>query len=1087
MLRPDQLLESQRDKHGEKGFVAVVHNLEHEGLPEEHIEEAATIIRQDTVDLGDKNPAVLTCETLALKLGTSLETGMTSKDAEQRLKDEGLNDLEKPPRLGFLALFLLQMTSFIIILLVLAALASILVNATSSRRGDPLQYTTGIAIFMLVILNAGIAAWTENQAGNALDKLQEMQQAEVPAMRDGQEMAVKTINLVRGDVVMLKTGHVVPADVRLFEAADVKVDEKALTGEPDDVAKNAKVVPRDQVKDKLNPPNMIFSGCPFVQGTAKGLIIATGMNTELGKIAGMITSKEGKGGKKCGCLPDTADNQTPLQESVESLGARIGMGACVICVILFIIGGLLGTTDPEQGGSPWIYMILVSVTLAVAAIPEGIPLCVTISLSIGCEEMAKKMVLVRKIAAVETLGSASVICSDKTGTLTEGKMTMTEMWSCGTKYEISGQGFDPTNGVVSNPATQANSNNDMGVKSTLLAALLCSDTELFFEMDEKLGRDAWQFKGNSSEAPIVVAAQKVGFKKDDTGREYKRLLTIPFSSSRKMMLTVSDVTGKTTLSAGGMQLPPSTTKLAVVKGAPNWVLESCTKQLTSAGVTNLSDPERASVNKVVDAYSDEALRVLAVAVNPMTIPPMDLMDEDIAMDEKFAVCKKDLILVGLVASIDPDRVGVPESVLKARGAGIRVVMITGDYVKTAIAIAKRVNIIAAEDDIEECACDCNKLRPSGEYIETSEFDGMTKRVRCFARAKPEDKLMIVKSLQRQGFVSAMTGDGVNDAPALNEAMIGVAMGEAGTEVAKGAAEMVLQDDNFTRIVDAVEKGRVIYAGIQKFVAFIMSVHIAEVVQIFVCVVAQIPIMRTPLQILFLILVTDLPPSIALGMEPAESNILKQPPRPRDEPIVLPWMWISMTVNGLLLSAVILGVYVWALIEFPGVVFNRDFPKNLNNCDTNPGTPECAEWENAQDMLMHARTVAFISLVFSENARAYISRSFEKPVWVNFLGNYWMQVAVATAIFALALAVIILPLITEQILRLNALKIGGKGWGIALVGPVATTILCELWKIPTGMMKRSYDEKVRKEQLRIAGGEESDSSSDDSSGSDSDGL
>merc|ERR1719181_2492514 len=318
---------------------------------------------------------------------------------------------------------------------------------------------------------------------------------------------------------------------------------------------------------------------------------------------------------------------------------------------------------------------------------------------------------------------------------------------------------------------------------------------------------------------------------------------------------------------------------------------------------------------VVDEYSEQALRVLAIAVRPMSELPYNADDEDVTSDQKFALCRQNLTLVGLVASIDPAREGVMESVLTAREAGIRVVMITGDYLKTAGAIAKNVSILAEDDDAEVCAVDCQRLRPGDVYLGPEAIDALTLRTKVFARAKPEDKLEIVKSLQRQGLVSAMTGDGVNDAPALNQADIGVAMGIQGTEVAKGASDMILTDDNFCSIVAAVEKGRTIYAGIQKFVAFIMSVHIAEVIQIFICILAKIPVMRTPVQILFLILVTDLPPSIALGMEPAEKSILKQRPRPKSEPVVLGWMWWSMVMNAAVLSVVVIVVYVFSLTHF----------------------------------------------------------------------------------------------------------------------------------------------------------------------------
>jgi len=995
-------------------------------------------------------------EQLCALLKSDAVHGLSSSKAAARLKKDGPNQLEQEPRLGLFMLFILQLTSFIIILLIIAAIASIVVNATNEgKRDEILSYTTGMAIFILVLLNAGIAAYTEHQAGNALDALAKLSQPEVSVLRDGEVMSIPTVDVVKGDVVLLETGDVVPADLRLVEAADLKVDEKALTGEPDDVSKNTKI----KEQTKLTPENMVFSGCPVANGKCKGIVVATGMNTRIGEIAKMMAKQDEEGGSSgwCDCLPTSAENKTPLQENVERLGARIGVLAIAVCVVVFIIGLLIGTKDPEFPESPsWVYMILIAVTLAVAAIPEGIPLCVTISLAIGCQEMVEKNVQVRKIAAVETLGSASVICSDKTGTLTEGKMTMTKMWSCGVEYNITGQGFDPTNGQVQRVGmllpNGVNSNRDLGVRSTLLSAVLCSDTVLFLAEDEETGEATWQYRGNSSEAPIVVAARKIGLPENVT-KGYRRIVNIPFSSARKMMLTVSDVTGRTSLCDGGMPLPPGTTGFTVCKGAPNWVIQSCSSILREdGGVYPLSEEEKARINAgVVDAYSDQALRVLAVAVGFRAEPTAQLENDDVPLDDKFNMLRSNLTLVGMVASLDPDREGVRESVLGAREAGIRVVMITGDYLKTATAIARRVEILRPEDNVAEAAVDCNSLRPRDEtYLPAEQMDDITSRVRVFARAKPADKLEIVKSLQRQGLVCAMTGDGVNDAPALNEANIGVAMGIQGTEVAKGAAEMILTDDNFTSIVKAVEKGRSIYAGIQKFVAFIMSVHIAEVIQIFFCVVVSMPLMRTPLQILFLILVTDLPPSIALGMEPGERNILQQPPRPKNEPIVLGWMWVSILLNGFVLSAVIIAVYTISLHHYLGVVFLDDILKAKEEGDSQ---------NEVDDQLAKARTVAFISLVFCENVRAYICRSFSQPVWVDLCTNPVMQKAVLVAQVAMFCAVLI-PFFSDQILGLDGLHIGAWGWLFSLSGPAATLVLCELSKLLTKWQMKKYQRQVK---------------------------
>jgi len=578
---------------------------------------------------------------------------------------------------------------------------------------------------------------------------------------------------------------------------------------------------------------------------------------------------------------------------------------------------------------------------------------------------------------------------------------------------------------------------------TLFAAMLCCNTSLSKISDPDTGEEKWEPKGNSSDAPIVVAFRKAGFTEESVAN-YRRVLEIPFSSARKMMLTVTDVQGKDVLCMGGMPLPSSSRFLTVCKGAPNYILDLCTTALTENGSSKLmAEEDKQNILNIVDDFSSRALRVLAIAVNPMEAMPFDLDDEDVATDDKFRMCAQGLLFVGLVASIDPDRDGVKESVTSAREAGIRVVMITGDYLKTASAIAKNVRILQEEDNEALTAVDCACLRPNGTYLPDSQIDNFTQSVRVFARAKPEDKLEIVKSLQRQDFVTAMTGDGVNDAPALNQADIGVAMGLQGTDVAKGAADMVLRDDNFCSIVAAVEKGRAIYAGIQKFVAFIMSVHIAEVMQIFVCIVAGIPVMRTPVQILFLILVTDLPPSIALGMEPGEKSILKQRPRPKSEPVVLGWMWFSMILNGAVLSLVVIVVYVCALLKY---------------CDESILQEDIALLPDADERLANARTVAFVSLVFCENVRSYTSRSFDQPIWRNLCGNVEMHKAIILAQLALWSAVLI-PGLSDRVLELRGLHIGGWGYIVALAGPFGTLVLCELCKIITSYQMRMHQRRL----------------------------
>jgi magnesium-transporting ATPase (P-type) len=1015
---------------------------------------------------------------LAAQMDSDLAKGITSAHAAKRLEEDGPNELEKPPRVTFFVLFLIQLTQLIIVLLLGAAIASAVISATNSdRRGSALSYVDAIAIFIIVFLNAGIAASTETGANGALDALDALSAPASRVVRDGQESEVESAALVVGDLVLLNVGDVVPADCRVCESADLKVNEMLLTGESEDVSKTHVVKPKKPGQaTKLTEDTMIFSSCTVKAGNCKALIVHTGMQTRVGQIAALLTDKGGGKTGPCG-LPDTTSNQTPLQVALGKLAVQIGALAIGCCLIVFVVGVGVGAQDPDGASPSWLYMILISVTLTVAAIPEGLPLTVTISLSTGCAEMVKEHVLMRKIAAVETLGSCAIICTDKTGTLTEGKMRCVKMHCAGADYEVSGKGFDPTHGSIGAKDAVAGDDlafspdddrkDDPNVRGMLTSALLCCSTTLAQEEDDA-GELKWTPKGNSSEAPIVVAAAKIGIWAKELEPAFPRATEIPFSSSRKMMAIV-------TKNENGGQPPanvPDACKLdapfvAHVKGAPNYIIEACTTMLKDGAMVPIDAAAKAKLYEVVDELSGQALRVLAISCRPLDTLPY--ADDDEVEDKLTAVLDGGLQFLGLVASIDPERQGVKDAIDTASHASVRTVMITGDYLKTAQAIARNISILNPDGSQDKDAVDCNDLRPGDEYLDETDMDALTGRVNVFARAKPEDKLEIVKSLQRQGWVCAMTGDGVNDAPALKEADIGVSMGLEGTEVAKGASDMILTDDNFCSIVKAVRKGRAIYAGIQKFVSFIMSVHFAEVLQIFLCVVIGLPIMREPLQILFLVLVTDLPPAIALGVEPAEPNIMDKKPRPKEQPVVMPWMWRCIVANGLVMTVGIMSTYVVALDAYAGAFMQERIKPKANWRDRN----KCRVWRNnffsyktykhtdndenddkmkecANFSIRKARTVAFIALVWAENLRAYSARSFTRPIWVNTFQNMAMNKAILGAQAALYIALFV-PGLSTQVIALYPIGFKGSdgiewyGWVLAIIGALVCLTGCELYK------------------------------------------
>ena len=753
-----------------------------------------------------------TLPALLAELKTDEKSGLSSQEAAARLARDGANRLREGKKKTNLQRFAEQFKDVMILILLAAAVISFIVACST---GEPSEFFEPLLIVAIVIANAVMGVMQESKAEKALEALKNLSAPHARVLRDGKEAIVDASKLVVGDIVLLEAGDFVPADARLLTSSSLKSEESALTGESVPSEKDAEaVVAADAPLGDRH--NMVYSGCSITYGRATAVVTATAMNTEMGKIAGLLDASE--------------DGQTPLQQKLANMGKYLGIVALAACAVIFVLGLL--------DGIPVMEIFMTAVSLAVSAIPEGLPAIVTIVLAIGVQRMVKKNAIIRRLPAVETLGSASVICSDKTGTLTQNRMTLTHA------YVDGGAGTE----AISD-------NNSAPVRRLLQYAALCCDGSVDFSPEGE------KHMGDPTETAIIVAAHRNGMEKDALNAQSPRLADLPFDSDRKLMTTVNRIDGKI---------------VAIVKGAFDVMDGLCISG------------DLAAARRVNEEMSRQALRVLAVGYKVLDGEPKAVTSEAL---------ENNLTFLGLVGMIDPPRPEAREAVKQCRRAGIKPVMITGDHVVTASAIAKDLGILGEGD---EAVTGAELARMSEQ-----DLDARVANISVYARVSPEDKIRIVQAWQRKGQIVAMTGDGVNDAPALKAADIGCAMGITGTDVAKGAADMTLTDDNFATIVDAVKEGRGIYDNIKKAVGFLLGTNIGEILTVFFAMIfwRQTPLLS--MQLLWINLVTDSLPAIAIGMEPVESNVMDRKPKPKDESIFANGMGVRIGLQGILFAGLTL--------------------------------------------------------------------------------------------------------------------------------------------------------------------------------------
>jgi Ca2+-transporting ATPase len=909
-----------------------------------------TIPDKTTLEIdGDSWHAVDPDEVLD-RLATYAESGLSSSEAEKRLAQYGPNELEEAPPTSFWQMLGEQFNNFVVILLIVAAVISALL-------GD---YIEAAAIFAIVILNAALGVIQERRAAQELAALQKLASPDAQVIRDGSRHVFPAYQLVPGDLVLLEAGHYVPADIRLIEAVNLRVDEAALTGESVPVQKNA------GVRLEANIPlgdrkNTTFMGTMVNYGRGKGVVVSTGMLTQIGLIATMLQMVE--------------TEPTPLQRRLDAVGKTLGWAAIAICAAVFLVGWMRGF-DPLD-------MFLIAVSLAIAAVPEGLPAVVTISLALGMREMIKSNALIRRLSSVETLGSATIICSDKTGTLTQNQMTATQVWVDGELIDITGRGYKPV-GEFQIDGEGIELGDYPGASTALWVAALNNNADLDLgDPDDE--QPNYRVAGDPTEGALIVAAAKANAWTEDLNQCYPRVQEIPFDSTRKRMLTLHHVQDpKPEDISPFYDDKVKEWYVVTVKGAPDLVLEQCTQiERLDDSTSPLENADREKIIQANDQMTEQALRVLAMAYRVVQGIPEELNLKEL---------EKDLVFAGLIGMIDPPREEVAPALEIGRKAGIRTVMITGDYPNTARAVAESIDLLEPGHQVL-----------TGPQMDEMDDDSLVHQVAftdVFARVSPAHKLRIVEALRARDEVVAMTGDGVNDAPAIKRANIGVAMGITGTDVAKESADMVLTDDNYASIISAVEQGRVIYSNIRKFVYYLLSCNVAEIATIFLGIMFTQGSPLTVIQLLWLNLITDGAPALALGTEKGDPDIMDQQPRPPSEPIINRFMTAGIAIQTVAITFVTLTAYIIGLRLF------------------------------SVDPLMPG-TMAFVTISFSELIRAFTARSERYPlIKIGPFSNRLMNYAVLTSL-ALLLVVVYVPFL-QPIFNTTALGLAQWQYILPLV-------------------------------------------------------